>query len=185
MYYPVIIMTHPLLWYPMRVTYNREMQMKSCFDALGIECFVPMKYVIEEEDYAVKEKLVPAIHNLIFVHSTQETITGLKMNNKDFAPLRYMMKHTGDSETQIMTVPDREMENFIQVTAMTDHSVIFLEDSDYLKKIGKTVRIKEGQFKDVVGVVKRIKRNRCVVIRIEGVAAVALTNVPSRFVEEI
>lgn len=174
-----------ILWYPMRVTYNREIVIKSRFDELGIECYVPMKYEMVEEGLTGRERLVPAIHNLIFVHSTQETITGLKMEKREFAPLRYMMMHTGNGETKIMTVPDQEMYNFIKAASVQDHSMSIVEDSDYFSKIGRMVRITEGQFKDVVGVVKRIKRNRCVVVRIQGVAAAVIANIPARFLEEI
>ena len=172
-------------WYPMRVTYNRELLVKACFDELGIECFVPMKHEMDEEGFSGNERMVPAIHNLIFVHSTQERITALKMERIDFAPLRYMMDHTSNGVTKIMTVPDTEMDNFIKAVSVRDHPAFVVDDSDYFSKIGKMVRFKEGQFKDVVGVVKRIKRNRCVVVRIQGVAAAIIANVPNRFVEEI
>lgn len=169
----------------MRVTYHREMQMKSHFEEMGIECFVPMRYELQEEGATGQERLVPAIHNLIFVHSTQETLTRLKMERREFAPLRYMMRHLENGETQIMTVPDREMDNFIKAASVQDRSAFLVEDSDYFSKIGRMVRITAGQFKDVVGVVKRVKRNRCVVVRIQGVAAVVIANVPGRFVEEV
>ena len=168
----------------MRVTYNRELLMKSHFDQLGIESFLPMKYAIGD-DGTGSERLVPAIHNLIFVHSSQETLTALKMEKRDFSPLRYMMKHADGGETQIMVVPDREMDNFIRATSSRNQSLFIVNDSEYFSKIGRMVRITEGQFKDVVGVVKRIKRNRCVVVRIQGVAAAVITNIPSRFLEEI
>lgn len=159
--------------------------MKVCFDRQGIECFVPMRYEIEETGLSVKEKIVPAIHNLIFVHSTQEVITRLKMEKRDFSPLRYIMKHSDNGEKEIMTVPEDEMNNFIKATSIKDSSVFFLDVSDYISKIGKRVRITAGQFKDVIGTVKRIKKNRCVVVQIQGVAAMAIANVPSRFVEEV
>jgi transcription antitermination factor NusG len=84
----------------------------------------------------------------------------------------------------VMTVPDREMENFIRVTSsIDDNCVFFLDNGDYLNKLGKRVRITAGRFKDVIGVVKRIKKNRHVVVQIEGIAAVAITFVPSEFLE--
>ena len=86
---------------------------------------------------------------------------------------------------KIMTVPDQEMYNFIKAASVQDHSMSIVEDSDYFSKIGRMVRITEGQFKDVVGVVKRIKRNRCVVVRIQGVAAAVIANIPARFLEEV
>lgn len=62
-----MLQSQSILWYPMRVTYNREMMIKSHFDRLGIESFVPMKYEMEEDGITVRERVVPAIHNLIFV----------------------------------------------------------------------------------------------------------------------
>ena len=38
----------PKIWFPMRVTYQREMKVKAELDRLGIECFVPMRYRIVE-----------------------------------------------------------------------------------------------------------------------------------------
>lgn len=172
-------------WFPMRVTYNREMLMKSHFDGLGIECFVPMKYELGDDSLGSSERLVPAIHNLIFVRSTQETLTELKMTNSDFEPIRYIMNRMENGTTSIITISDREMDNFIKVASCNDRSLTYADDSDYFRKEAKKVRITEGHFKGVVGVVKRIKRNRCVVVRIQGVAAVVIANMPSRFVEEI
>lgn len=171
----------PLLWYPMRVTYGRGMMVKSHLDEMGIESFIPMRWEMENG----VERMEPAIHNLIFVRSTQETLTRLKIEKRDFEPLRYMMVHNALGETEIMTVPDREMNNFIMAVSVKESSMFLTDDSDYFSKIGRMVRITEGQFKGVVGVVKRIKKNRCVVVRIQGVAAVVIANVPDRFVEEV
>ena len=77
----------PKTWFPMRVTYQREMKMKAELDRLGIENFVPMRYKVVDEDNP-KRELVPAINNLIFVRSTQERISGLKRENEGLEPLR-------------------------------------------------------------------------------------------------
>lgn len=85
----------------------------------------------------------------------------------------------------ILTIPDKEMENFMRVASVDDDSVFYLDCNDYINKIGRRVRITAGRFKDVVGVIKRIKRNRHVVVQIEGIAAVAITYIPAEFLEEI
>ena len=36
----------PKMWFPMRVTYQREMKVKAELDRLGIENFVPMRYKV-------------------------------------------------------------------------------------------------------------------------------------------
>ena len=38
----------PRIWFPMRVTYQREMKVKAELDRLGIENFVPMRYKVVE-----------------------------------------------------------------------------------------------------------------------------------------
>ena len=168
-------------WFPMRVTYNRELKIKESLDKSCIDSFIPMKY----EWINKKRALVPAIHNLIFIHSTQETITELKMRKKEFEPLRYIMHSSPDGHKHILHVPELQMNNFIKVASVQDDSVMFLDSSDYINKIGKNVKIVEGQFKDVEGVVKRIKNNKYVVVQIEGVAAVAITYVPACWIVEI
>jgi transcription antitermination factor NusG len=40
------------------------------------------------------------------------------------------------------------------------------------------VRVAEGEFAGVEGVVKRIKNNKCVVVRLEGIATVAILRFP-------
>lgn len=171
-------------WFPMRVTYNREMKVKEHFDNLGVECFLPMRSNFECTEGQTKEELVPAIHNLLFVHSTQDELTKLKMYDKRFSALRYMMKKE-DGRFEIMTISDKEMDNFIRVASVSDNSIFYLDNKNESSYIGKRVRIKAGRFEDVVGVIKRIKRNRHVVVRIEGVAAVAIAYIPFSYLEEV
>lgn len=163
----------------MRVTYHRELKIKNCLDSLEIDNFLPMRYEMVETAKGPKRKLVPAIHNLIFVHSSQNAITDLKMGRREFEPMRYMTKKDKNGAHEIIHVPDRQMDNFIKVASTQDDTVFFLDPGDYLNKIGKQVRIIAGPFKDVEGVVKRIKKNKSIVVQIEGVAAVAIAFVPA------
>ena len=187
----------PKIWFPMRVTYQREMKVKAELDRLGIECFVPMTYrVVESRNDGITDKrkhgetellreLVPAINNLIFVRSTQERISGLKRSNEVLEPLRYMMDHTAEEAHVIMTVPDRQMENFMRVATMTDDSVMFLDEKSIVGKEGKRVKIIGGVFEGVEGVIRRVKRCKRVVVELEGVASVAIAFVPARLLRKV
>lgn len=170
-----------LHWFPMRVTYNRELKVKASLDQLNIKTFLPIKTKLVERNGHRHFEQVPAIHNLLFVHSTRDTLTGLKMTEDDFSPLRYMMTRPLDPSIrpQIIHIPEREMENFIRVASITDDRVMFLDYSDVAHKVGRRVIITEGDFAGIEGTVKRVKKNRHVVIQLEGVAAVALAYVPS------
>lgn len=175
-------------WFPMRVTYNRELRVKERLDELGIENFVPMCYRIVLCGEDRQRKLVPAIHNLIFVRTTQENLTYLKYNDGELAPLRYMMRNRliENGCAEIIVVPDRQMENFIHVCrAGNEKQIRYLRYEPYLDKPGQRVRIIDGNFAGVEGIVKRINKNKQVVVLIPGVAAVTLNSVPYTFLEKI
>ena len=179
----------PNMWFPMRVTYQREMKVKAEVDRLGIENFVPMRYKVVESqnggDTELQRVLVPAISNLIFVRSTQERMSQLKMSNEVLKPLRYMMDYTASQEHAIMTVADGEMENFMRVASRTAASVIFLDNETVVGKEGKCVEIMGGAFEGVTGVIRRVKRCKRVVVEIDGVASVAIAWVPAGMMKEI
>ena len=179
----------PKMWFPMRVTYQREMKVKAELDRLGIENFVPMRYKVVESqndgDTELRRVLVPAINNLIFVRSTQERLSELKRTNEALEPLRYMMDRTASLEHAIMTVADMEMENFMRVASRTDDSVMFLDNETVVGKEGKRVEIMGGAFEGVTGVIRRVKRCKRVVVEIEGVASVAIAWVPAGMLREI
>ena len=175
----------PRKWFPMRVTYGREMKVKGELDRLGIENFVPMTYkVMDVNNEELHRELVPAINNLIFVRSTQERISGLKRSNEVLEPLRYMMDLTAEEAHVIMTVPDRQMENFMRVATKTDESVMFLDEKSIVGKEGKRVKIMGGVFEGVEGVIRRVKRCKRVVVEIESVASVAIAYVPVTLLKE-
>lgn len=176
----------PKIWYPMRVTYSREIKVKAELDRLEIENFVPMTYKLVCADNGNPHReLVPAINNLIFVRSTQGRISELKTSNKVLEPLRYMMDHTSEKAHEIMTVPDRQMENFMRVASMTDDSVMFLDENTIVGKEGKRVKIMGGMFEGVEGVIRRVKRCKRVVVALDGIASVAIAYVPAGLLMEV
>ena len=79
-------------------------------------------------------------------------------------------------------VPDKQMEDFIRVASVADDRVFYMENLDFVGKPGQRVKVVEGEFAGVEGVVKRVKKNKCVVVQIENVAAVAIAFIPSAFI---
>ena len=179
----------PKIWFPMRVTYQREMKVKAELDRLEIENFIPMTYRFTESrkqgDTELRRELVPAINNLIFVHSTKERISELKVSNELLEPLRYMIDQTAGEAHTIMTVPDKQMENFMRVASVTDDTVMFLDETTIVGKEGKRVEIMGGPFEGVTGVIRRVKRCKRVVVELEGIACVAIAFVPVGLLKEI
>ena len=179
----------PKTWFPMRVTYQREMKVKAELDRLGIECFIPMTYKLVESqndgDTELRRVLVPAINNLIFVRSTQERLSELKRRNEVLEPLRYIIDQTAERPHVILAVPDKQMENFMRVASRTDDSVMFLDDETIIGKEGRRVEIMGGAFEGVKGVIRRVKRCKRVVVEIEGVESVTDAYVRAELLKEV
>jgi len=176
----------PKFWFPMRVTYGRELKVKGELERLGIECFVPMRWtLVDLETENPRRELVPAINNLIFIRSSKPTIQDLKTRNPLLQPLRYMVDHTSKEAHTVMTIPERQMQNFMLVASHSDDSVMFLDEKSLMGKEGKHVLITDGVFKGVTGVIRRVKRCKRVVVEIEGVASVAIAFVPGVLLQEI
>ncbi|MBO5625607.1 MAG: UpxY family transcription antiterminator [Prevotella sp.] len=174
-----------LQWFPMRVTYNRELKVKEHLDTINVENFIPLHYEIVGKGNDRKRKLVPAVHNLIFIRSTKQQLTNLKQSVKELEPLRFIVRTNLDGNSEILRIPDKQMENFMRVASIQDDSVMFLQPGDYINKIGRRVLITEGIFAGVEGVIKRFKNNRHVVVQMEGLAAVAITYVPANYIATI
>ena len=166
-----------VLWFPMRVTYAREQAIKASLDELGVESFIPMEY--KKIDYRWQQ--VPAVRNLIFIHTNYKLLSDIKRTRKEFLPLRYFMHSVtvGDQrQLTALTVPDRQMEDFIRVSTTYDEHVVFLQNMEFACRPGAKVQIAEGPFAGVKGVVKHIQKNLSVVIAIRDIAAIAIKNVP-------
>ena len=175
----------PLVWFPMRVTYSRGLQVRDELTRLGIEHFLPMKTVLcDEYGSQPRHELVPAVANLIFIRSTKGVITGLKHTSAVLEPLRFMIDRTTEDK-RIMTVPDRQMQNFMRVASVADDRILYLDQVQWVGKEGRRVRVTGGVFKGTEGVIRRVRRNKCVCVEIAGVVAVAIAFVPGALLEEI
>lgn len=175
-------MNSQLFWYAIRVTYSRELALKNFLDAEGVESFIPMRY-----DYIIKNerrvrKLVPAIHNLVFVHSTRERIDEIKNTPGMTIPIRYIMNRESH---QPIVIPDSQMRSFMAVSASYEESIVYFEPTELNIPKGSRVRITGGVFAGVEGEFVRIRHDRRVVVTIEGVMAVATTYIHPSLVEPI
>ena len=172
---PMPIDSSELHWFPMRVANHRELRVRDELQRLQIEHFLPVKWGQRTYGGHLRRVQVPAL-NLVFVHSTQQEITKQKMYNEELSYLRYKMNACNGSDTpsDIMVVPDREMNNFMRVTQFSDDRIEYLTYTDFIDKQGRKVKVIDGDFAGVEGEIKRIRKDRVVVVCIRGVAAVAM-----------
>ena len=95
--------------------------------------------------------------------------------------------HTLNGERQVMVVPEQQMRSFVIVAGSDDERVMWLPSEGLNLAKGERVRVLAGPFEGAEGVLTKVEgvRDRRVVVRIEGVAAVAAPTLPAELVERI
>lgn len=171
-------------WFAMSAPYRRELKAMDYLQSKGIECFVPMINTIVEKRNGIKQRRqVPAIHNLIFVHSSKAVIQELK-RGVDFLQYRTTPKN---GKNIPIIVPDKQMQQFMAVTQAANDELTYLRPEEVNISQGTKVRLHGGAFDGTEGIFVKVrgKRNRRVVLLIEGVAAVAMAEISTDFIEVI
>ena len=127
-------------------------------------------------------KLVPVVHNLVFVHSSFVCIDRIKRSLGSSLSVRYII----DRETnRPLIVPDSQMRSFIAISGHHDQALLYLDPSEPALRKGTRVRIIGGVFAGVEGEFVRVRNDRRVVVSIDGVMAVATTFIHPSLVEPI
>lgn len=173
-----------IVWFAMSAPYRRELKAKEYLQAKGIECFVPMVNALVEKRSGTKiRKQIPAIHNLIFVHTSKNVIQEIK-RGVDYLQYRTMPR---EGKNIPIIIPDRQMQQFIAVTQTTNEELIYMRPEEVNIAKGTRVRVHGGAFDGTEGVFVKIqgKRKPRVVLLIQGVAAVALAEISTEFIEII
>lgn len=171
-----------LFWYALRITYSRELALKEHLDAAHIENFIPMRYEFIVKNERRIRKLVPAVHNLVFVRTSRSCIDQLKESLGGSLPVRYIM----DRELrQPIIVPEVQMRSFMAVAGSYEQQLVYLEPTSLTFRKGERVRVVGGIFEGVEGEFIRVKNDRRVVVSIQGVMSVATTYIHPSFIEPI
>lgn len=158
-------------WFVMRVTYSRELRAQTLLQDAGVFCYIPMRIEWTEKG----EQCVPAVHNLLFVRTSREFMDDYKRKVEDVCPLRYMM----DRSTGLpMVVRDKEMEDFMRVTENRENDIKYLDDPNATATKGTPIEVMVGPYKGIRGKLLRIRKDRKVVLQLEGVVAIALSGIP-------
>ena len=170
-------------WYVMRVTYQRELVAQRLLDGMGVMSFVPtMKVKRRKTGGGTYWREEAKVHNYIFVYATLPQIQNIKTTKITY--LRYMMAKGEDGRPTPQFVPQKQMEDFMAVCR--SEGATYLDTEIDLRK-GDRVRIVGGPLKGVEGVYTKTsgRNERRVVVRIEGVAAVATIAFSASEVEKL
>jgi len=169
-------------WYVLRVLFGRELKLKDKLSERNIKCFVPLRYVETNKEGITNRKLVSAISCILFIHTNHVVIDALKCEYTYILPFRYLI----DKSTQKpMIVRDKEMYNFIAIAGnieLTEYVHYLGEEAQNLKR-GEEVIVKSGIFKGIKGCIVRVKRQRRVMVELQGIANVVTAYIPNELLE--
>ena len=139
-------------WYALKVYFNRVQPLIADAREAGIEFFAP----------------TDTIGNLLFLHCGEAELTHFAADHHG-----QVWVYRNTEGTKPSAIPDREMEVFrFVVTAGRDGLTLLGDDRPEYHE-GDRVVVTGGPFEGAEGHIKRIKRDRRLVVTIRGVVAVA------------
>lgn len=176
-------------WFVMRSYKNERRAIEALsHKTYGLEHFIPMEQVIRERMGKKMICTVPVIPSLIFVRSSQEKIVQFKHTR--YADLQFVIWNR-EGNARYLTVPDKEMHNFMLLYAQRQHKVVFYHPNDERLKSaiasGQRVRVHGGVLDTLEGYAIRVgrKHHRQIVVIIPDTIAISSAQVGDGIIEVI
>ena len=172
-----------LHWYALKVFYNRVVHLKSLLPA-GIESYVPVHTVETHEHGRLSYTEEPLIPSLMFVRCNAEWLVAFKRDhNEDFM---YYTAKDPDGNNVPGPIRDEEMRSFILVTsAEAGRGATYFGADAPEYHTGDRVRVTGGIYAGAEGYIKRIKKDRKLIVAVSGVAVVAVSYIHPDFLEKL
>lgn len=200
-----------LHWYALKVFYNKVFEIEDLLGAMGIETYLAVDKVLLKgaahliarrhiatlkaqgkrdtryvEEGALIFQRTPLVSSLLFFRADEGGLRAVESAMKDVNDnAKGFIYKTADWK-QYAIVPDRQMATFRLVTAKGSQGLEFFSSDSLTRfKEGRKVRVKEGPFKGAEGYIKRIRRDRRLLVSIEGIVAVATAYIPPELLETV
>ena len=193
-------------WYALKVFFNKVFEAEASLEEMGIETYFPvsLKEIKGEEFFRIKKRLstpdnsrndnqyicegprifkrAPVVNSLVFFRTEPKNVSAVSemIRGRGFV---YM-----NAERQKPAIiPDRQMEMFRMVSSSgADGLEFFSEKSIVSYAKGDRVRVTmDGPLKGAEGYIKRIKKDRRLLVAIEGFIAVATAHIPPEYLEKV
>ena len=175
------IIDEPKRWYALKVFFNKTDALIKKIDVEDIETYIPMHTVEKYDSKGLHYEEKPLIHSLMFIRCRESWLLSFKRKNyNDF------MFYKAAEEYRPGPIDDEEMRIFILVTSADKGKGLgYLGSDESGFKTGQRVRVIKGIYKGAEGYIKRIKKDRKLIVSVSGVAVVAVSYIPPEFLEKI
>ncbi|MBQ7623588.1 MAG: UpxY family transcription antiterminator [Bacteroidales bacterium] len=150
-------------WYAIKVFFNRVPAVLQMLDTRSVEYYAQTiipSYVFIRTAEKEAEKLRSDLYQYFYLYSDRET-----------------RKPTA--------IPEKEMNIFRIITSSGDTGLEFLGEDPTRWQQGDKVRVKDGPFKGAEGYIRRIKKDRRLVVTVSGLAAIATSYIHPSLLEKV
>ncbi|MBO5595217.1 MAG: UpxY family transcription antiterminator [Bacteroidales bacterium] len=197
-------------WYALKVFFNKAFDVEAYLDNIGIDTYMPVQKVLlkgeaylmarkrlakaqggTDSRYIVAEPLIyqrrQLVNSLLFVHCSDEQLACVEAYLKERDVNGNMRGYIyRNAQKEYAAVPDKQMASFRLVVEDGSEGLEFFAHDDISRyATGDHVRVKEGPLRGAEGYIRRIRRDRRLLVVIEGVIAVATTYIPPQNLEKI
>ena len=175
-------------WYALRVTYGRE---KKAYDYLiekHVEAYYPTIKTVKEVDGKRKTVEESRLPNILLARGTEEEIKSFVYDNINLPYLRFYYKHTHTGARIMKTpliVPDNQIKSLQIICEKEGSDTLVLQEEVTKFKQGEKVKIIEGNFAGVTGIVARYRGQQRVGLVIDGLLTAVTAYIPTAFLQAI
>lgn len=193
-------------WYALKIFFNKVFEVEIELQELGLESYFPvvLKEMKGKDFFRVKKRLstpdsrrndnmyvsegprifkrVPVVNSLVFFKALPSMVPSVAqiISGRGFI---YM----NAEREKPAVIPTRQMEIFRMVSTSGAEGLEFFSESNIVNYAkGDKVRVTmDGPLKGAEGYIKRIKKDRRLLVAIEGFIAVATAYIPPEFLEKV
>ena len=199
-----------LFWYALKVFYNKVFDMEALLNGMGLETYIAVdKVLLKGEAHLMARRHLASIKVLgqtdtryiqegALIYQRKPIVTSLVFVKAQEADLPYVesaLKEEGSNNfkgfiyknatrKEFAQIPENQMTAFRLVTARGSEGLEFHSEDAYTRyKEGSRVRVTGGPFKGAEGYIKRVKRDRRLLVNIEGIVAVIASYIEPQYLE--
>ena len=177
-------------WFVLRVKWRHEDDVERLLTDAHVPTYVARAYrlVADRRTKQPVRSLVVMLPEIVFAYASHRWLQSFI--NEEAAHKGHTIffcTMVRDGRRTLMTVPSMQMESFMSVACQTEEDVRFLKPDEVSLVPGDQVIIHGGPFDGVTGTLQKVKglRQRRVVVSIEGLMAVATTEIEPDYIEVV
>lgn len=163
----------------MRVFSNRIFRIKEEAEGLGAQTYLALR-TESCPSAAGRRQRVQIVPSLLFVRWDLDRLNAFKQSH-----FTELMIYRRPDSSEPAPVDEAEMRMFMLVTSAMDGRDIEYVGEHFDFKPGERVRVTGGPYTGAEGVIRRIKRDRKLLVAVNGIAVVAISHIPGALLEKI